>query len=67
MVIDRNCGPLILEMNARPGLNIQIANSTGILHRLNRVDEQFDAAASPDERAAFAKREFAASAASETN
>ncbi len=59
MVIDRNCGPLILEMNARPGLNIQIANSTGILHRLNRVDELFDAAATPDERAAFAKREFA--------
>ena len=61
IVIDRDLGPLILEMNARPGLNIQIANQTGIAHRIARVDEIFDAVAGPDERARVARREFPAS------
>ncbi len=60
MVIDRDLGPLILEMNARPGLNIQIANSTGILSRLRRIDAIFAAHETPAERAAVAKREFRA-------
>ena len=42
IVIDRKHGPLILEMNARPGLNIQIANCAGLAHRLKRIDEIFD-------------------------
>jgi alpha-L-glutamate ligase-like protein len=37
-VIDQNLGPLILELNARPGLNIQLANANSILPRLNAVD-----------------------------
>ncbi|MCJ7591427.1 MAG: alpha-L-glutamate ligase-like protein [Woeseiaceae bacterium] len=62
MVIDANLGPLILEMNARPGLNIQIANRTGIGNRIKRIEEIYDAAATPAERAAVARREFPASA-----
>lgn len=58
MVIDRDRGPLILEMNARPGLNIQIANGTGLTNRIARIDEIYDAFASPEERAAIARREF---------
>jgi alpha-L-glutamate ligase-like protein len=58
MVIDRNRGPLILEMNARPGLNIQIANGCGIKSRLALIDQEFDPDASPAERAAFAKTRF---------
>ena len=58
MVIDHDRGPLILEMNARPGLNIQIANGTGLAHRLARIDDIHDALASPQERAATARREF---------
>lgn len=58
MVIDRDLGPLILEMNARPGLNIQIANGTGLLRRLLRIDEIYSTGALPAERAAVAKREF---------
>ena len=58
MVIDRDRGPLILEMNARPGLNIQIANSAGLATRIARIDEIHDALASPEERAAIARREF---------
>lgn len=60
IVIDRHHGPLILEMNARPGLNIQIANCTGLAGRISRVDELYDAAASPEARAKFARSEFAA-------
>jgi alpha-L-glutamate ligase-like protein len=60
MVIDRNRGPLILEMNARPGLNIQIANGCGIKSRLALIDREFDADAGPAERAAFAKTRFGA-------
>ncbi len=60
MVIDRDRGPLMLEMNARPGLNIQIANGTGLADRIARIDSVYDAAATPAERAAFARREFQA-------
>jgi alpha-L-glutamate ligase-like protein len=60
MVIDAERGPLILEMNARPGLNIQIANCTGLSNRIARIEEIFDATASPEERAAIARKEFPA-------
>ena len=39
IVLDRDLGPLILELNARPGLNIQIANRQGLGKRLDAVDE----------------------------
>ncbi len=60
IVIDRKHGPLILEMNARPGLNIQIANCAGLAHRAKIIDEIFDAGADPVNRARIARREFAA-------
>lgn len=63
MVIDAERGPLMLEMNARPGLNIQIANCAGLSQRIARVEAQFDSAASVAERAAFARREFPAKSA----
>ena len=59
MVIDRSLGALILEMNARPGLNIQIANCTGLATRIARIDEIFKADAAPIQRARLARREFA--------
>ena len=60
MVIDRNKGPLILEMNARPGLNIQIANCTGLASRVRRVDQIHDNDATPEDRARIARHEFPA-------
>jgi alpha-L-glutamate ligase-like protein len=60
MVIDRDRGPLILEMNARPGLAIQIANRVGMLKRIERIEAIHDPSATPSERAAAARREFAA-------
>ncbi len=60
MVIDRDKGPLILEMNARPGLNIQIANCEGLAGRIARVDEIYDPDTDSAGRAAIARREFPA-------
>jgi alpha-L-glutamate ligase-like protein len=36
--IDRDDGPVFLELNVRPGLSIQVANSEGLLKRLQRVE-----------------------------
>ena len=41
VIIDDRRGPLMLELNARPGLNIQIANQTGLLSRLKPIEEKF--------------------------
>jgi hypothetical protein len=37
IAIDRDRGPVILELNARPGLSIQLANLAGLKNRLKRV------------------------------
>lgn len=38
LVIDANMGPVLLELNARPGLSIQIANSAGLVPRLKSIE-----------------------------
>ncbi|PIX90114.1 MAG: hypothetical protein COZ29_01700 [Candidatus Moranbacteria bacterium CG_4_10_14_3_um_filter_45_9] len=37
IAIDRDRGPVILELNARPGLSIQLANLSGLKERLKRI------------------------------
>lgn len=37
IVIDNNVGPLVLEINARPGLSIQVANQASLRTRLERI------------------------------
>jgi alpha-L-glutamate ligase-like protein len=62
IVLDKNKGPLILELNARPGLAIQIANGNGLLHRLRRIQQiEREGALSSDahERVAFSRAHFA--------
>lgn len=39
IVIDDTKGPQVLEINARPGLSIQIANQASLRTRLERVDQ----------------------------
>lgn len=39
LVVDKNKGPLLLELNARPGLSIQIANGSGLLPRLKKIEQ----------------------------
>ena len=38
IAIDRENGPVFMELNARPGLSIQVANQEGLISRLNRVE-----------------------------
>lgn len=60
IVLDRARGPLILELNARPGLNIQIANDLGLGHRLRQVDESDAPAMTAEARADWAQAAFTA-------
>ena len=39
MVLHPDKGPMVLEMNAQPGLQIQLANMEGLRRRLERVDD----------------------------
>ncbi|MDD3646384.1 MAG: DUF1704 domain-containing protein [Candidatus Gracilibacteria bacterium] len=38
IVLDKNDGPLLLEMNIRPGLEVQVANIAPLKDRLERVE-----------------------------
>jgi alpha-L-glutamate ligase-like protein len=60
-VLDRSLGPMILELNARPGLAIQMANGNGLGHRLKKIEALRDAgelATDPAARVAFACENF---------
>ncbi|RCW75160.1 alpha-L-glutamate ligase-like protein [Marinobacter nauticus] len=59
LVVDANEGPLLLELNARPGLAIQMANGCGLLPRLNAIESLKRPHFSPRERALFAMDSFA--------
>jgi alpha-L-glutamate ligase-like protein len=61
IVLDKNKGPLILELNARPGLNIQIANHAGLLPRLKVVEQFGDTLHGVEDRVAFSRERFPAS------
>ena len=59
LVIDRERGPLLLELNARLGLQIQIANQAGLLRRLELIDKASpDILATPEARVAWALQTF---------
>jgi alpha-L-glutamate ligase-like protein len=63
IVLDRDLGPLILELNARPGLSIQLANREGLHGRLRRIEALVERSPVPAERAAFSRENFPAKAA----
>lgn len=58
IVLDRDLGPLMLELNARPGLNIQLANQTGLLPRLKTVEKQANTYSTPQQRIVFSMQNF---------
>lgn len=60
LVLDKDKGPLILEMNARPGLNIQIANRAGLLPRLQLVEQHQQDLSNIEDRIAFCRQQFKA-------
>lgn len=39
MVLDSELGPLMLELNARPGLNVQLANQQGLQLNLDKIEQ----------------------------
>ena len=39
LVMDKEKGPLLLELNARPGIQIHLANRAGLWARAKRIDE----------------------------
>jgi alpha-L-glutamate ligase-like protein len=55
IVLDRTLGPLMLEINARPGLSIQLANEQGLLPRLRSLQAMAAIPSSIDGRIALAK------------
>jgi alpha-L-glutamate ligase-like protein len=61
VVVDANQGPMILELNARPGLAVQMANRAGLLPRLKAIDREAGTARPRGERVVLG-REIALSA-----
>ncbi|MCG7495980.1 alpha-L-glutamate ligase-like protein [Vibrio sp. Of7-15] len=60
MVLDKEQGPMVLELNARPGLAIQIANGCGLLPRLHHIENMGIPAEypKPEERVAYSAKQF---------
>jgi len=60
IALDKHKGPLMLEINARPGLNIQIGNNCGLLPRLDLVEKHHLSLKDVAERVSFARQHFRA-------
>lgn len=58
IVIDRDKGPMMLEVNARPGIAIQVANQAGLKARLDHVEKNIARLNTPGDKIAFAKEHF---------
>ncbi len=57
IVLDVERGPLLLELNARPGLSIQIANGCGLKPRLKLIEKQSEVRTA-EQRVLFSQAEF---------
>jgi alpha-L-glutamate ligase-like protein len=53
LVYDQHKGPMLLEINARPGLSIQVANRMGLIKRLRYVEQQSPEKLAIDDRLAL--------------
>lgn len=62
LVLDIEKGPLMLELNARPGLNIQISNNAGLAKRVKQIEAHIasldGATEEPQVRAQVSQRLF---------
>lgn len=61
IVLDKEKGPLVLELNARPGLAIQVANGHGMRPRLELIDDHIRKQGPGEpvaDRVAFSMRSF---------
>lgn len=53
IVLDKDKGPMMLELNARPGLAIQIANGKGLKKAIKNIEKNYPNNLSADERVDF--------------
>ena len=53
IVMDKHKGPMMLELNARPGLAIQIANGRGLDEILSKIDKEYPIGLTFEERVDF--------------
>ena len=53
IVLDKIKGPMMLELNARPGLAIQIANGQGLLNAVKNIEENYPKNLTAEERVDF--------------
>ncbi len=58
MVLDKFRGPMLLELNARPGLAIQIANGRGLVPNLKTIEKLGQVKMNVEQRVNFAKDHF---------
>ncbi|MCS3459356.1 alpha-L-glutamate ligase-like protein [Aeromonas sp. BIGb0445] len=58
MVLDKFRGPMLLELNARPGLAIQIANGRGLVPNLKTIEKLGSTKMTVAQRVAFSKEHF---------
>lgn len=53
IVMDEDSGPMMLELNARPGLAIQIANGNGLINTIKKIDKTYPHNLTAEERVDF--------------
>jgi alpha-L-glutamate ligase-like protein len=58
IVLDETHGPLVLELNARPGLSIQIANDEGLVPRLREIETLEKRSGDAEERVNYSMQAF---------
>jgi alpha-L-glutamate ligase-like protein len=58
IVLDRHLGPMLLELNARPGLAIQVANQVGLRHRLAAATKIAELTDNQAEKISLARQQF---------
>jgi alpha-L-glutamate ligase-like protein len=58
IVLTPDRGPILLELNARPGLGIQIANLAGLVPRLEKIRPEITKNVSMKDRVEFSMRNF---------
>jgi predicted ATP-grasp superfamily ATP-dependent carboligase len=58
IVLDSARGPLVLELNARPGLAIQLANRSGLGKRLDGVRADIKRLVTVQSRVDYARERF---------
>jgi len=62
IVLDRQSGPMLLELNARPGLAIQVANQVGLRHRLAAAEKIAELTDDQAEKISLARQQFSSAA-----